>query len=540
VCDTEEIPSPQLRRAGQPERTPHAVCDTEEIPSPQPLSPHVGARGFRSTIAHGDLAGDTYSKSDACGKAESPLISIILPVYNGEKYLRESIDSCLRQSFVDWELIIVDDGSTDGTDRIIRSYKDARILSIRHAVNRRLPAALSTGFRQSRGRFLTWTSCDNRFASSALQVLLDFLNDHPEADLVYSDFDFIDERGALVRKHRAGPTESLHIGNVVGMSFLYRRSVYEAIGDYDDDAFLAEDYDYWLRANQKFRLTHLPKTLYEFRLHPDSLTSRFSEKIPDVATMVKARHSRSSAASPSKGSYQPILVAYRTWPWILVAVRSFREHFPECPLVVIDNNPQKGTDGWASRCSLEQEWLRTQTNLIVVENTGLDRSAGGGIDVGLQYCREHGHEIMIHFEPDCLISGRSWLQSLLAPCQQGAWMCGSHRRFYGPIHPTPSAWRTDVEWASFAHVPRGNDVRHPRFQELFQLRELVEWARVHEPHAVGWWTDYWDPAQRNWFVAAAESRAVMVAPTDDFEHFWYGSQRPPEAGDAGLQKYLRD
>lgn len=237
-------------------------------------------------------------------------------------------------------------------------------------------------------------------------------------------------------------------------------------------------------------------------------------------------------------SYQPLLIAYRTWPWTLIAVRSFQEYFPDQQLVVIDNNPPADHSEWLPRCAEEQAWLRSQSDLIVIKNPGCDRSPGHGIDQGLQHCREQGHEFLVHLEPDCLISGRRWLDTLLEPCRQGAWMSGSHRRFYGPIHPTPSVWRTDVPWASFAHCHRQEDVFHPRFQELFQRQELLEWTQSHEPESHAWWQEHWDVSQRNWFCAAAVDRAVLVEPTNDFEHFWYGSQRPPDPNEPRFQPYL--
>jgi hypothetical protein len=117
-------------------------------------------------------------------------------------------------------------------------------------------------------------------------------------------------------------------------------------------------------------------------------------------------------------------------------------------------------------------------------------------------------------------------------------MSGSLRRFYGPIHPTPSAWRTDVAWSTFSHCPREKDAQHPQFDELFRLQELLEWAKVHEPNALDWWSHYWDTSQRNWFYAATKGKAALVEQANDFQHFWYGSQRPPDVLDPRLQKYL--
>lgn len=221
-----------------------------------------------------------------------------------------------------------------------------------------------------------------------------------------------------------------------------------------------------------------------------------------------------------------------------IAIRSFREQFPDCELIVVDNNPTENSPNWTARCRQEQLWIRTEPGLIVVENPTMDRSAGRGIDLALEVCRNHGHDVMIHIEPDCLVSGKTWLKNLLVPMESGAWMSGSLRRFYGPIHPTPSAWKCDINWSSFAHAPRGDDIRHPRFAELFQLTQLVEWSRDHEPDATQWWSEYWDCAQRNWFLAARSEKAVLVEPTDDFEHFWYGSMRSPDPGDPRFAKYL--
>ena len=105
---------------------------------------------------------------------EKPLVSIVLPVYNGEKYLRESLDSILAQTMEDWELIAVDDCSKDATPQILADYaaSDSRIRVMRNAENQRLPRSLNIGFAEARGEFLTWTSDDNAYAPEALHETL--------------------------------------------------------------------------------------------------------------------------------------------------------------------------------------------------------------------------------------------------------------------------------------------------------------------------------------------------------------------------------
>ncbi|MDQ3518770.1 MAG: glycosyltransferase, partial [Gemmatimonadota bacterium] len=203
-----------------------------------------------------------------------PLVSIILPTYNGSRYLPEAIESCLRQSYENWELIVVDDCSSDATPDIIASYvaRDRRIRSLRHPVNRKLPAALNTGHAAATGSYLTWTSDDNRYLPAAIEEMTRFLVEHPTVGLVYTDCALVDEVGRYLRDYSAQPASQLAYMNALGGCFLYRRQVYQTIGGYDEELFLAEDYEYWLRAYRQFELAPLHKTLYEYRWHDQSLT----------------------------------------------------------------------------------------------------------------------------------------------------------------------------------------------------------------------------------------------------------------------------
>jgi glycosyltransferase involved in cell wall biosynthesis len=208
--------------------------------------------------------------------ARAPAVSIVLPVYNGARFLAQSIESVLAQTFRDWELIVVDDASTDQTPEIIAGYRacDPRIISLRNLSNRRLPGALNAGFSAARGAYLTWTSDDNCYRPEAIARMMEALEANPGAGLVYCDYICIDEDGQELWTEPARDPRLLPFGNIVGACFLYRREVREAIGEYDDAMFLAEDYDYWLRVARQFVLKHLPQTLYLWRWHAGSLTVR--------------------------------------------------------------------------------------------------------------------------------------------------------------------------------------------------------------------------------------------------------------------------
>lgn len=201
-------------------------------------------------------------------------VSIILPTYNGAQYIEASIASCLEQTYSDIELVVVDDCSTDETPQVLSRYADdSRVKIIRHDVNRKLPAALNTGFANASGSYLSWTSDDNWFAPNAIEEMVAYLDNHPDVGFVYSDYWLVDEYGQTIRQVEAGIPSHLETRCAIA-SFVYRREVYEAVGDYDPELFRIEDYDYWLRVAQQFKLGWLAQPLYYYRRHASSLTGK--------------------------------------------------------------------------------------------------------------------------------------------------------------------------------------------------------------------------------------------------------------------------
>lgn len=217
-----------------------------------------------------------------------PLVSIVLPVYNGEKYLKTAIESILKQSYKNWELIIIDDCSTDGTSDIVKEFekKDPRVKCYRNEINLKLPRSLNKGFSIAKGEYFTWTSDDNICKESMLEVLVNTLEEKPEIGMVYSDYVVIDAEGNEIETFKEADPDYLIHGNVCGASFLYRREIANKIGEYDAAMFLAEDYDYWIRIYSKTEILHIKDILYFYRVHDQSLTETRKDKIQEQAVCV--------------------------------------------------------------------------------------------------------------------------------------------------------------------------------------------------------------------------------------------------------------
>lgn len=220
---------------------------------------------------------------------KSPLLSIVLPVYNGEKYLATSIESCINQTFKDWELLIVDDGSTDKSAEIAKKYEeaDSRIHYYKNEKNMRLPRTLNRGFSLAKGSYLTWTSHDNYYRPQALEKMLNALQE-TKAELVFTVCSIINENDEEISVTTIPKDcqNAIWRRNPVGACFMYTRKVYESIGDYDPDVFLCEDYDYWLRIFAKFPITYLEENLYVYRMHDKSLTATHTKGQYDAVEKV--------------------------------------------------------------------------------------------------------------------------------------------------------------------------------------------------------------------------------------------------------------
>lgn len=220
-----------------------------------------------------------------------PRVSMIMPVYNGERYLAAALDSVLAQEFKDFELICLNDGSTDATPDILADYaaKDRRITYRDNASNIGLPATLNAGFAIAKGEYHSWTSHDNLLRRDMLSTLVGVLDADKTIGVVYAGYSVIDGKGEILRYQPPRPAEERWFGNPIGAAFLYRREVTEVLRGYNESLFGAEDYDFWLRAARVFEFQSVDRDVYLYRRHDASLTNQKSMQIKDLVANVILR-----------------------------------------------------------------------------------------------------------------------------------------------------------------------------------------------------------------------------------------------------------
>ncbi len=224
----------------------------------------------------------------------TPIVSIVLPCYNGAGFLAQSIDSVILQTYTDWELIIVNDCSKDNSLAIMQEYanRDSRIRIINNEYNLKLPGALNKGFYEAKGKYLTWTSHDNRMAPTMLEEFVSYLDNNPEKGLVtacYAAFN-LKTGEQLYEVHHPDPQLHLPLFNCVCYAFMYRREVLETVGDYDTTLFLVEDYDYWVRIWQKYPVGKIYKVLYYTGVGDDTLTLSRKKEIAQKLVEMRLRY----------------------------------------------------------------------------------------------------------------------------------------------------------------------------------------------------------------------------------------------------------
>lgn len=232
---------------------------------------------------------DTACEAVESGDAVCPLVSIVLPTYNHLAFLPQAVDSVLKQDYPNFELIIVDDGSTDGTHDYLAGLSSPKIRTL-SGPNTRLPTALNRGFALARGEYLTWTSADNICLPHFCGRLARALQTFPQAGFATAPFAIVDRQGFITGKLESKISLDRMLANNAGVAaFMYRRDVAQKVGQYDPALEGAEDWDMWLRLLEVTKVIHVPYVLYHYRNHDNSLTATISDKVRLSSTRTAAR-----------------------------------------------------------------------------------------------------------------------------------------------------------------------------------------------------------------------------------------------------------
>jgi len=241
---------------------------------------------------------------------KGPLVSIIMAAHNADKYIAETIESVLAQTYQNWELIITDDASTDHTRDIIIQYteKDSRIKMIRIDESVRQTIARIKAIEISSGEYLAILDADDISFPDRLKIQVDFLESHPDISVTGSIAELINAKGEHIgKKEKTGDFTELAFKLLLQTQFIHssvcmRKKAYDAIGGYDGVTYqiYAEEYDLWNRlAHEGYKMTNLPETLIKYRIHPQGISqSDFSGVRASLSTDVSEKYTNLYIKAP--------------------------------------------------------------------------------------------------------------------------------------------------------------------------------------------------------------------------------------------------
>ncbi len=236
-----------------------------------------------------------------------PKISVIIPVYNGEKTIQQTVDSVLNQTFQDFELIVINDGSIDSTLEILSNISDPR-LQVFSYPNSGAPKSRNRGFDQSSGEYIAFLDADDLWTPDKLEAQLTALQNNPEAAVAYSWTDHIDESGQFLYSGRhltinGNVYPDLLVQNILenGSNPLIRREAFAEIQGFDESLLGGQDRDLYLRLAARYPFVGVPAVHIFYRMSPNSISSQvLRQEKQCVAVIEKAFLQAPSELQPLK------------------------------------------------------------------------------------------------------------------------------------------------------------------------------------------------------------------------------------------------
>lgn len=213
--------------------------------------------------------------------ATPPLVTIVTPLYNGERYIKATVESILAQDYANIEYIVVNDGSTDSGREIAMAYGDR--LRIIDQANAGQSAALNRGWSEARGKYITYVSADDLIHPECISLLVAHLEADAGAVCAYPNYDLISAESNVITPHvgRRFSFEALVVEQdcYIGPAPLFRKSAFEAVGGWDVRLKLAPDREFWMQISNLGTFVFEPRVLASYRTHPGSMSvSAISEQ----------------------------------------------------------------------------------------------------------------------------------------------------------------------------------------------------------------------------------------------------------------------
>ena len=277
-----------------------------------------------------------------------PKISVIMPAYNAEKYIKEAMDSILNQTYGDFEFIVLNDCSRDRTEEIILSYEDDRIVYVKNEQNMGVAATLNKGLGLAKGDYIARMDADDISMPERFAQQVAALDANPKLAVLGTNTEIFNENGTICTGWSATNPDQMKVDllfscGLAHPSVMMRRQVIQAMGGYDLEFEGMEDYDLWCRVAEEHDVSTLPQILFRYRVHGAQVTKNPSEKYMQRLRSLKLRqlaqlgispdsagvdrfcagkrpeneeqilgtaqlYSRMLAANGAKGYYQPVLL----------------------------------------------------------------------------------------------------------------------------------------------------------------------------------------------------------------------------------------
>lgn len=209
----------------------------------------------------------------------TPLVSVLMPAYNCEAFVGEAVASMLAQTFTDFELLVIDDGSADSTRAVLEAIRDPRLRLASNPHNMGLIRTLNRGLELANGHYVARMDADDVSSPERLERQVEFLQSHPDVDVLGTMVNLINVDGKQFGAIRGYPTDPQAIHRfllreccLIHPTVMFRKDVVLAAGGYSPAARHAEDYDLWLRLSDHHKIANLPEQLVSYRMHRNQVS----------------------------------------------------------------------------------------------------------------------------------------------------------------------------------------------------------------------------------------------------------------------------